>query len=116
MPCEAERSLGHERHRVRLVFTGHLRDTCEVARGIAAVQDQAVSCRRVFNGAGDVFIHTWDRLGKSSANGWLLVQDSAAIAVLRERRLYNTSSQACLLNISAAMRPVARSETQPPDN
>jgi hypothetical protein len=94
-----------------LVLTGHLRDTCEVERGLATVHDQAASCRRAFDGNCDVFIHTWDRLGKSTRAN---VTSRCDCECSRERRLHNAASHACLLNLSAMIRPVATMlETQP---
>ena len=53
-------------HRAALIFTGHLRDTCDWNQTTSAMEDQAASCRSAFQGRCDIFVHTWDELQKTT--------------------------------------------------
>ena len=97
-----------------LVFTGHLRDTCDRKKdGIIGLLNQTRMCREAFHGRCDVFIYTWSTLEKAAApyntQGRTLLAPS------------NSSSWACLEAVSRALEPTvvsavvqpARPEVQP---
>lgn len=50
--------------RAALILTGFLRDSCASNTTLSALVGQVEMCRTAFDGACDVFIHTWSRLDK----------------------------------------------------
>ena len=50
--------------RAALIFTGHLRDTCDAEGGLAHAAYHVLECQARF-AACDVFMHTWDTLDKA---------------------------------------------------
>ena len=86
-----------------LVFTGHLRDTCETNAGIAEVALHAAACRKEFREC-DIFLHTWDRLDKGQdympprCRRWHCKQ-------IAEQ--HNKSAWPCVTALSAALDPLA---------
>lgn len=47
-----------------LIFSGHLRETCDTINGTDAIIQQAKMCLHAFAGRCDMFIHTWSSLEK----------------------------------------------------
>ena len=92
--------------RAALVFTGHLRGTCdrELDAGLRAIQAQAINCRAVFSSC-DVFLHTWDRLEKPVDQ--LIIARRCGPSCRRASRLANVSSWPCVGRVVAALEPVA---------
>lgn len=81
---------------IALIFTGHLRDTCNEPAAAKLLLQQVDYCRRAASaGRCDVYMHTWDTLHPASMN----------------------TSTACAANVSALLSAVAHTvERQKPSS
>jgi len=92
----SERRLG-----AALIFTGHLRDTCERAGGVTVLQTHQQRCHEAFNRSCDVFIHTWDALD------WIGPKAKGRRYDTLQGQLSATKSWRCVAQIAEALAPVS---------
>ena len=97
--------------RVALIFTGHLRGTCDrqgSGKGLRTLARQAAMCRSTFERC-DIFLHTWDRLEKPSNSSFCAKKSRFApprvCAYLAAAPL--TPSWPCVANVTQVLDPVA---------
>lgn len=96
--------------RAALIFTGHLRSTCEREHdaGVRALVAHAILCRAAFD-ACDVFLHTWDLLDKPLRNlsDYILGPKKRCGYACRTAIRHNSSSWPCVARVVEALDPSA---------
>lgn len=95
--------------RAALIFTGHLRGTCDrdEDKGLRTLQQQAEHCRAAFD-VCDIFLHTWDWLEKPLNFSELQHGPRKKCGQnCRTAIRLNASSWPCVSRVVAALNPAA---------
>ena len=93
--------------RAALIWTGYLRESCSNHVTFDRLTEQADFCRHAFDGACDVFIHTWSRLDKPKQYGERLKFRQCMNDCWMQRFAANTSTWPCMARIVERVNPTA---------